>query len=833
MSPKSYIKLFYTALILLASLATGLSQGVVYKNRNVFVGQLQNFTSAGVQSVTIMKAPKRGLLTIIPGGVAYQSISTSACLDTFSYAISVNIGGLKYTEYLNYALEVDFAFLDIQADYAFTNKNQPITVDVLANDATLTQSGSTSLTLAKFPLYNNAEAPINVSDKLKFTPAKDFVGLAYVNYVACYSSSSNNTSYEKCKSGTLTVQVNDVPAATTTSASVSTSKGTPLVVLTPRDGFQAASPSNGTVAAVGNNAFRYTPDANFTGQDQIVFTNAALNLTHTVNVTVINKTTANQFAVDDIFYTAKNTTVTFDVVKNDRVIGPSVPSFSYPTNYGTLLSIGNGKFSFTPNQGFEGIAKFTYNLKNTGGVPSNNNVDEWATVNIVVSDQKPGKQIFELKTPINTPLVLNYNIPILGWNFSVLDSTQHGALEYRPGATTLNVSGQSAVSGYNLMIYTPTTGFVGTEDFELIYTIGGRHYYVKISVLVEPVTPTLPQYCVGDCVWAGDSNNDGIVDIIDILPVGYCQGQNGFGRPNSSTGWYGQFANNWQQPLMPGINMKYIDTDGDGDITGEDITPIDLHYNKTHNITPERVKNYKAIPYALQLLTPNPQIGDLVEVDVLVGTSGRPATDLQGFTMDLKLDSKAINFASAKLDFYPTSWLTYNSPSLHLAKKHSGEMLDFGMVRTGGTAASGMGRVAKLSFIIDDDIHGFRDADGNYQASLALSGGKTMGSDGLVYDIEPMNFPIPINLKKGRTGFDATKVITYPNPTSSELNIYVNGGYEMSSYQVYNLAGQQLISNNAQGKTAQINTNNLTSGIYFVKIISDGGVVTKKFEVVK
>jgi hypothetical protein len=827
MSPKSYIKLFYTALILLASLATGLSQGVVYKNRNVFIGQSQNFTSAGVQSVTIMKAPNpnKGLLTIIPDGVSYQSISMSACLDTFSYSIYVNIGGVKYTQYLNYALTVDNSFLDIKADYAFTNKNQPITVDVLANDAAQAKNGSTSLSLSSFPLYNNAETPINVSDKLKFTPAKDFVGLAYVNYMACDGNG-------KCKSGTLTVQVNNVPAANTTSASVSTSKGTPLVVLTPRDGFQAASPSNGTVAVVGNNAFRYTPAANFTGQDQIVFTNAALNQTHTVTVEVINKATANQFAVDDVFYTAKNTTVTFDVIKNDRIIGATVPNHSQPTNYGTLVSVGNGKFSFTPNAGFEGIAKFTYNLKNVGGTPSNNNVDEWATVNIVVSDQKPGKQIFELKTPINTPLVLNYNIPILGWNFAVVDSTQHGALEYRPGATTLNVSGQSAVSGYNLMIYTPTTGFVGTEDFELVYTIGGRPYNVKISVLVEPVTPTLPQYCVGDCVWAGDANNDGIVDIIDILPVGYCQGENGFGRPNSSTGWYGQYANNWQQPLMPGINMKYIDTNGDGDITGEDINAIDLHYNKAHNITPERVKNYKAIPYALQLLTPSPQIGDLVEVDVWIGKSGDPATDLHGFTMDLHA-SQAINYASMKMDFYPSSWLTYNSPTLSLAKKHSGEFIDFGMVRTGGSAASGIGRVAKLSFIIDDDLIGFRDEDGIYQASVSMSGGKSMGSDGMMYDIEPQSIAIPINLKKARTGFDASKVITYPNPTSSELNIYVNGGYEMSAYQVYNLAGQQVINTSAQGKAAQINTSHLTTGIYFVKIISDGGVVTKKFEVVK
>jgi hypothetical protein len=830
MNLRNYIKILSTSLVLFAALATGWSQGVVYSNRNVFLGQSQTFNSpTGAQTATLTLSPKHGTITF-NGTNAIYTPPTFACLDTFRINYYINSGGLKYYYFTSYAVKVNHSFLELNPDYAFTNKNQFVNVDVLANDLSRISSTSTSsVYLNSISLVNNGDAII-VNDQIKFTPTTGFVGLAYVNYVAC------DIAFGNCKSGTVSIKVNETPQSTSTSAQVSTSKNTPIAILTPSDDFNvSANAANGTVTLIENNAFKYAPNATFTGQDNITFVNASLGLTHTVIVDVINKVSNNQFAVNDLFNTAINTPITFDVLKNDRAVQPLVAGYVDQTlnNKGTIVHNGNGKFTFTPKNNWSGIAKFTYNLKNVGGSPSPNNIDEWATVNIVVSNHYPGKQIYELKTPLNTPLVLNYTIPIGGWEFSIVDNAQHGNLTYHSGQTTLNINGQSAVSGNNLMVYTPTQGFTGTDEFELLYCINGNCRNVKCYVNVEPVTPTLPQYCVGDCVWAGDTNNDGIVDIVDLLPIGYCQGETGFGRPNPSLGWYGQFANNWQQPLMPGINMKYIDTDGDGEVNGTDLTALDTHYGKTHNITPEKIINFKQIPLSFQVLTPNPQIGDLVEVDVLMGNTGNPATDMNGFTMEFPFDSNVINYQSFQMSFYPNSWMTYNAATLSLAKKHSGNQVDFGLVRAGGSAASGIGKVAKMSFIIDDDLSGIRDEDGYYTASLQMKGGKTIGSDGIMYDIEPQVIPIKINLNKGRTGFDATKVITYPNPASNEVNIYVNGGYEMSEYQVYNLAGQQLAKVNANGKSAQINVANLQNGIYFVKVITDGGVITKKIEVIK
>ncbi len=385
----SYIKIIATTLVLFAALATGWSQGVVYINRNVYVSQPELFSQSGAQTATVTLSPKRGTISYNGAEVIYTSNGTVG-LDTFRVNYYVNSGGVKYNYYASYALKVDKVFLEINSDYAFTAKNQAITVEVIANDiAKLAGNGNAALSLKSIPIYTGGvSADVIGGDKIKFKPFTDFVGLAYVNYVAC-------DDFDNCKSGLLTIQVNDPQQAASTSAQISTSKATPIPVITPRDGFSvSANPANGTVALIQNNGFRYTPNATFVGQDQITFVNAALGLTHTVNVMVLNKVTENKYAVNDLVYTAEKTSVSFDVVKNDRAINPTVPGFNESlSTKGTLTQDSNGKFTFTPNAGFNGIASFTYNLKNQTGTPTPNPIDEWATVNIVVSNHYPGKQI--------------------------------------------------------------------------------------------------------------------------------------------------------------------------------------------------------------------------------------------------------------------------------------------------------------------------------------------------------------------------------------------------------------------------------------------------------
>ena len=57
-----------------------------------------------------------------------------------------------------------------------------------------------------------------------------------------------------------------------------------------------------------------------------------------------------------------------------------------------------------------------------------------------------------------------------------------------------------------------------------------------------------------------------------------------------------------------------------------------------------------------------------------------------------------------------------------------------------------------------------------------------------------------------------TTFSVYPNPATSILNVEGEGLAE-----VYNALGQMVISENVNG-TAQLNVNNLESGVYFVRM---------------
>ncbi len=85
--------------------------------------------------------------------------------------------------------------------------------------------------------------------------------------------------------------------------------------------------------------------------------------------------------------------------------------------------------------------------------------------------------------------------------------------------------------------------------------------------------------CVGDCIWPGDANNDGIVDHFDLLAIGAGFGAEGIARITDRT-WSPQTGGNWTQSLKDGTNFKYLDTDGNGKVDEADLELVKLHFGK-------------------------------------------------------------------------------------------------------------------------------------------------------------------------------------------------------------------------------------------------------------
>jgi Leucine-rich repeat (LRR) protein len=79
----------------------------------------------------------------------------------------------------------------------------------------------------------------------------------------------------------------------------------------------------------------------------------------------------------------------------------------------------------------------------------------------------------------------------------------------------------------------------------------------------------------------------------------------------------------------------------------------------------------------------------------------------------------------------------------------------------------------------------------------------------------------------GIPAIENTNINIYPNPVKDELRIE-SGDLKIASVEIVDLAGKKIFTFNSQLSTHSINVSALPQGIYFVKLETDKGIVTKK-----
>ncbi|MBD3290386.1 T9SS type A sorting domain-containing protein [candidate division KSB1 bacterium] len=84
----------------------------------------------------------------------------------------------------------------------------------------------------------------------------------------------------------------------------------------------------------------------------------------------------------------------------------------------------------------------------------------------------------------------------------------------------------------------------------------------------------------GVIVWPGDTNDDGIVNQADVLPLGLHWGSTGDPRTDHANEleWIAHVASPWTP-----LNATYADANGDGVVDQADVLPIGLNWAKTHS----------------------------------------------------------------------------------------------------------------------------------------------------------------------------------------------------------------------------------------------------------
>lgn len=830
-----YLNLPALLLLLLGTALPAVAQGPAGAYQDLVTASDMSITDTvegvDLQVITIEPSANHGnvdIHLITPGNgnapnryaIRYTPHPDFQGIDTFALELNQFLT-FPYLTYLTYRVSVYPAQITLKDDFATTYIGVPITVHVLGND----QSSSGPLTLSDIAVANHGTAIINTQNQVIFTPQSGFSGIALINYVACDPSGL-------CKTGQLSVGVRPVGQPGNTTLQIATAKNTSTQVPLQFGGYVVwQAPAHGSVQLTGGRAFKYTPDADYAGADPFVLrrnVNGVIS-SITVNMKVLQTAPENKMAVNDYIFTPVGTPVTFNVRQND--LGSlQVSQWGSPGTGGFLSNtMPNGQVTFTPDPDFTGAAVFQYALGN--GLED---FIETATVNVVVSNLNPAYDTFHLATSVGAPFVIDYPVPFEIYDFEINQLPGHGVCHFYPGYTTQIIGGQS-VSGNNLLVYYPNPGYSGADFFEINYCLAANGQ-CKNTVVQMQVAGSTTQHCMQDCVWPGDVNADGIVNNKDLLSLGFCMGKEGAPRSGGSTGWRAQPGSNWSDPYVPlHTDLKHADADGNGHITQSDAAVIEQHYGHTDNLVPASPLTKKGLPFFFTLLTPNAGVGDLVEVEVALGSASEPVINLYGLTFDALLSSNIVDSAF-KMEFYNNSWINLNSPFLSLGVSPAPGRLESAFTRTNGQPVSGFGVIGKFSFVIIDIVDVGRPEDFLY-FNLTMSNASFQWGDGVLTNGSNYELKVPLNGSAERavppTETSPSPLRVYPSPASQMVQVLLENGDQLQSVTLYDLncrVVRQL--NGLSTDRTTLDVSNLPSGLYIVSAQTTGGTSARKIEVV-
>jgi PKD repeat protein len=358
----------------------------------------------------------------------------------------------------------------------------------------------------------------------------------------------------------------------------------------------------------------------------------------------------------------------------------------------------------------------------------------------------------------------------------------------------------------------------------------------------DVIVGSLSDICnLTDCVFPGDANKDGVANFYDLLDLGVGNGLAGPQRPNSTIDWVGQLAPDWPQETVEGVNYKHLDCDGNGIIDNDDALAITTNYTfmDAPNPTAEASAPLIYIEFDQDTIYINPDtLSENIKVTahLKIGNQVLPAENVYGLALYLGYSSDlvyedSISVAYDDNSFFGPSDEVYWLPNNQYAE----EQMDLGITRIDGNSVDGFGKIGEVVYIINSDIIDGRIDDGDAHFIVSVNGVKMIDSTGNELDINLENTPSTLVFAKVETETTNTtnlglaqKIDLFPNPATEKVVIRITD-LEGESLEVFNNFGQTLLERNINDSQIELNTKGWNVGIYFVKIKTAEGVVSKRF----
>jgi len=801
----------------IGSTTTSLAQESIFQEKEVYQGtSLPIYVNAPVGSSVIAIPIESSTLelTNINGSThtyLYTPDPNYLGDDGFTIQAIEQIFPTPVTKEYTFQIQVIASMVNTNPDFVHLTSDNDLVIDVLDNDET--SSENLTITIAH---VLRGQAVVNEDQTITYTPAEE-MDKDYIVYTVSdeYNTVSTSTVYLS--------HVFDLEQESTV-RNYQMASGNDEYIILPNDEMTWLEESYdyGSLEMINDFVYKYTADSNVEGTDSVRFTDIDGH-EYTAQIEILEKYNDVGNIRDDVFYSAANTNVVFDVTLNDLVDQYVIADYS-----SELQHLGSGVFSYTPPPYFTGIQEFFYTT-------DNGFTEETGTIELIINNHEPTTAFeYNLSTPQNQPRIIEYDVPIGTEYFEIAALPDHGSIEVFTDQESVDLACEQGLQKV-FALYTPDNDYVGTDEFMIRYCASDNNICKNVNIDLDVVATDVEDcICVNDCVWPGDANGDGKVSVVDVLSIGRFLGQGGAARDNSSYGaiYEGASAEDWTMLQVNGKNIKHADTNGDGVITIDDLDAVVDNYGDINSVVKSDVLGVKNLPFTLTANSTDVDSGEVFELFVSIGNQNFPAIDLQGVSFALNLSPDFVDSSSVEVVYPEWGYLVKDAPYVNLTHQPVDGTIHTVATKTNGLGSTGFGVVATVSFIVEEDALGIKDtrstnANGDQTVRINASDIIIEDSKGYKYALPNTYLDVVVN---GNEIVNADQeLFIFPNPADHMITVETEGKDVLNSVQILSMEGKLIKQISViRDESVDIDVANLNRGLYIIQAKGEHQSYTSK-----
>lgn len=343
---------------------------------------------------------------------------------------------------------------------------------------------------------------------------------------------------------------------------------------------------------------------------------------------------------------------------------------------------------------------------------------------------------------------------------------------------------------------------------------------------------------VGQQVWPGDVNNNGIVNNVDVLYWAVAKEATGAPRLIRVVDWVVQLLPTvlWDQSFPNGVNYAYADCDGDGDVDDDDKEVIESNYGKVHGevMEDEYAVGMPATDPVLALSSDTPVVmpGGTFLPGLALGSSERPVDDFYGIAFTVTYDPDVVGDKNndLQLEVAEGTWMngqgddkviTFvdNDPELGVAQ--------YTITRKNGESVSGFGNIGTYSIVIEEIFTG--------KAVISTSDIQMVDEELNQYPVVPseLEFRVDSTLSRTIRPIQHSGIKVFPNPLiGNEITIELEAEQEgIRIIQLFDINGRLLTQHSPRDRPSRyrVPLEEYPKGTYTFKVVTGNRLYVKSF----